>query len=1349
MRKKASGSVRAASQPGVNGYADLAQHMTPRPIADQMAGFIARPVGEWRVLDPACGDGNLLLAVIDRMKEAGIQDIAERVVGIDVDPRMVKKARHRIAEQLGVAPAEVRVFNQDFLVSREPNLFEKPQFDYSGFNVIISNPPYGQNREYAFFKLCAETLSKGTELVFLVPLAFLDRAPGVKGVPLSGRPMGVTTGHAIVHHRAGDPFVLRSIKEYQSNPTPFQVLTGVKLYELGGGTPPQSEEVVASKPFSSTEPKPGWIPCLRTGDVYSYRYTADRLFVNYGEHLAHPKELSRFQGPRLFLRRVPIWESRRLGAAYIEEAALCAGDVLVIRHQDDDDELLRGLCVFLNSAEAAEHVLNRRPSIRYRDSYPKFSAKDINELLEWGLPPLSQLRTLARHYPERADVAVAEASRPSLIECDFPVGPISTHCSREKSTRQGHISTLQMWWARRPLAVCRSAIFAALVPWPEGLGPEDPFLRTLDELLPGAGTPASRLIDFTGKLSDWRACQDESLLETARRLIAAAQKGTPTLADIFAGGGSFPLEALRLGLDPYASDLNPVAVTALKVPLELLPEASPGVLRAFRNAGDGILNAFRGFSSKIYGHTDEKTVLAYFWCRTYECPRCRVEVPLLKNRVLSSSGRHVVVSMTRDEPKRRFEFAVCEVPDAKEFKAAGRGTVGATGAVCPACSHRVPTSFLQGCCREGKMGDRLYAKRVSAPDGRTWYEACGRSEEALAEQSELRPVRNRQQKRLPAEEFDVNGIRHLWAMQYGIRTTADLFNHRQGIALLEVFHEIRKAQRGLDSAAFSRRERQTLSILLALTLNRLVMYNSRHSWWQPRGEFPANLFVRQAIPMVWNYVEIPVDSPGAGGFTSAVKWIALVAEHCRRLPTRGTAAMADAAQCELPSGSVDLVTLDPPYYDSVVYAYLADVFYVWMRPLLKDVLPDLFARAVTPKTEEAIVDRPHRLAPAPKGDEHFRAKMTLAFQEARRILKPTGKLLLMYGHKRLKAWDAVMSPLFAAGFTPVSSWPVHTERKVKLRHGHIAALSTSCLLVCAPSEEQPRGEIAWADLVAELRARLRQWVRSYKENHLYGSDLLTATIAPSQALFKRYERVLEGSSVLSLEAFLKRLPRLVTDCEIETLLADEALKPHKASASWLTRLYRVHQGETSGATATVPRLDESESGDALLRTAARYSEALLEGSQHDADALWTSLTETERVALRVFFEVVSLLSDETSNLRQRADASLGRIGMRLREAAGAASRSTDALREPTPGIPRNLLQCRQGVLLAVTDHELPVQAGEREHLVDLRVDAAQDEPAARGLQLLAERDQLAQGGARQVLHVMEVQEQLFSALFVH
>lgn len=1241
---------RTAKSKDQGGYRDLGQHMTPPVIAEQMTGFLTRPVAEWRAFDPACGDGNLLLAVLDRMIKEGVPNPVERVAGVDIDEKMVRAARARIAERLGCDPSTVRVYHQDFMRTHRPTLFESPSFDPAEFNVVISNPPYGQNREYVFFELCDELFPRGCELVFLMPLAFVDRASGVRCVPLNGRPMGVTTGHAIIYHKARDRFTLRPIKENQTNSSKFRVLSGVKLYEVGGGTPPQTKEVAEAKPYSSTEPKPGWVPCLRTGDVHAFSYELGRLFVHYGEHLAHPKELARFQGPRLFLRRVPIWENRQLGAVFIEETALCAGDVLVVRHEDDDAELLKGLCVFLNSAEAADRLLDHRPSLRYRDSYPKFSAKDINAVLETGLPDEEALRAMARKYPgpnKPVDpVGEDRGDAGRLIDSEFPVGPVSAVCAKEKSVRHGHISTLQLWWARRPLAVCRAAVFASLLPDPTKLEVHSPSLKAINDALPGPGSPTDRVLKFIGELSEWKACSDEQTLGVARRLIAAFHPVPPKVVDTFAGGGSFPLEALRLGLDGYGSDLNSVAVTALKAALELLPGSPAKVVGDYRKVGKKLAERVKAGAANLYDHSEEEEVLAYFWARTYPCPKCEVEVPLLKNRLLASKGRKVIVTL--ELRGKRFEFNVVESPSAQEFRAAASGTVGAKGAVCPSCSRRVDTGWLQECSREGGMGDRLYAKRVKLANGECVYRPCGKREEERAASAALRPV-SRRLKAVPAEPFDPNGIRHTWAMQYGIRTTADIFNNRQGIALLETWHEIDRTIQEFAKQGMGEDERRTLSVLLALTLNRLTMYNSRHAWWQPQGEFPANMFVRQAIPMVWNYVEIPVDSPGAGGIASAVQWLSMVAEHCRQLPRRGKAVQCDAAKTSLGDASVDLVTVDPPYYDSVVYAYLSDVFYVWMKPLLGSEFADLYRANVTSKAEEAIVDRPHKLAPAPKGDAHFRRKMKEAFQEAKRVLKPDGRLLVMFGHKKAKAWDAVMSPIFEAGFTPVASWPVHTERKAKLRHGHIAALSTSCLLVCVPRREEAKGIIAWAEFESGLRSALQPSLERNKANHLYGTDLVTATFAPAMVEFKRFARVVDNGKTVTIGEFLQRLPSVIADAQAEELLNDSRLGRYKKARTWLSELLEKHKGgQTEDPKGVFP--SNAANTDELISNALAYSESLITGAPSAADELWKSLNPAEQTAMRVFFEAVALLSGDTSNLRQRADASLGRIGMRLREA---------------------------------------------------------------------------------------------------
>lgn len=378
----------------------LGQYMTPQLIAEKMFEQLNTPISDCNILDPACGDGNLLLAAADLMIKMGLTNISSRLIGIDIDPIMVNKTKKRLSKLLDCSENSLNIFCDDFLkITNEGKLFSSSLKNLR-FNVVVSNPPYGNLREYKFFEKTNNIAQEGTELVFLMPLAFLDRVSGVKSIPLNGRPMGVTTGHAIIHHISGKQFVIQKVKGQQTNSSTFKVLSGIKLYAIGSGEPPQTAEILATKPYSSEIQHSGWLPCLRTGDIQPFSASVGRMWVNYGKHLAHPKDIQRFTGAKVFVRRVPIWSNKQLGAVYSEELILCAGDVLVIKQQYDDKQLLKGLCVYLNSPDTAKVILDQRPSLKYRISFPKISAKDINALIENNVPDETSLRKLAAQCKE-------------------------------------------------------------------------------------------------------------------------------------------------------------------------------------------------------------------------------------------------------------------------------------------------------------------------------------------------------------------------------------------------------------------------------------------------------------------------------------------------------------------------------------------------------------------------------------------------------------------------------------------------------------------------------------------------------------------------------------------------------------------------------------------------------------------------------------------------------------------------------------------------------------------------------------------------------------------------------------
>lgn len=377
---------------------EMGQYMTPPGIAQDLIRYIRKPPSDWVVYDPACGEGSLLIAAIQAMKAAGVERIKDRIIGTDIDPEMVAKARINICNELSTSADELLIEKHDFLNNATSPLFSDLFALGKVVNIVLTNPPYAKNREYAFFDRCNELARIGTELLFIMPLSFMDRVIGVECVPLKGKPFGVTTGHCFALHSAGKRYSYQTQKGAQTNSTIFTVNVGAKLYEYGSGTPPQTKDILRMKPYSSSIPIPGWLPCYRTGDIHQFKINPPRLWISYGLHLAHPKNKSLFKGPKLFVRRVPIWKNRRVGAAYTEEDSICAGDVLVVKCLGDDIELLKGLCVFLNSPEAAEKLLRQRPTLEHRDSFPKFSAKDINFLLD-SMNGVSFLRNLAEQYP--------------------------------------------------------------------------------------------------------------------------------------------------------------------------------------------------------------------------------------------------------------------------------------------------------------------------------------------------------------------------------------------------------------------------------------------------------------------------------------------------------------------------------------------------------------------------------------------------------------------------------------------------------------------------------------------------------------------------------------------------------------------------------------------------------------------------------------------------------------------------------------------------------------------------------------------------------------------------------------
>lgn len=666
-----------------------------------------------------------------------------------------------------------------------------------------------------------------------------------------------------------------------------------------------------------------------------------------------------------------------------------------------------------------------------------------------------------------------------LIEEIFPVEEVSVSCKREKSIRQGHISTLQAWWARRPLAVCRATIFLASLPSKDVLLKNGRVMKILSSLYPELKDFDARIIKFVSEMSDFSNSNNHKLISAARDIIACTNSN-PSLADTFSGGGSIPLESIRLGLKTYASDLNPIASVGLELALNFAPGISQSALDRLRTDIKSVSELIEKEILSSYPSQDD---LAYFWFKTYRCPHCELLAPLFQNKWLSKTGNKQALKINADRENGVLDLKVYEPSSKSDLLDADTGTIASKSASCIFCGGSIGTDEIMRQGVAGLLSEVQYAK-LTTIEGKKQYTVPIKSLNLQAKPNRKNAIKNSVNfvdLNLP---LDLNGIRHLWAIQYGIKTVFDLFNPRQHQAIQVMARAIADHRKIIDATSSSAEEVKFRYLCLLMIMNKVSIYSNRHSWWQSNGAFPANIFVRQAISMVWNYVEIPPFSTGAGGWISSSKWVVKAIEQLLPIQGKANVSQGDAADTRIPNESLDLVVIDPPYFDSITYAYLSDFFYPWTKKLVQGDFPDWFSDEATPKAQELIVDRKHKLAPAPKNANFFAEKMSACLSEARRKLTDDGIIVLMYGHKALVAWESLFIAIKNAGLRVSVSWPIQTERKTKFQHSRVDALGVSCLLVLKPMKsifKENRRKIEVAEFKEMATNRMSQLKMKHPE----------------------------------------------------------------------------------------------------------------------------------------------------------------------------------------------------------------------------------------------------------------------------
>jgi len=902
-----------------------------------------------------------------------------------------------------------------------------------------------------------------------------------------------------------------------------------------------------------------------------------------------------------------------------------------------------------------------------------------------------------------------------LAEADFPIAIVSRHAAREKSIRHGHPSTLHLWWARRPLASCRAVLLALL--WPDPCDPLCPetFKSAARAHLPEAGcNPGSSdpdlrraLLKFIGDVADWNHAAKPTYLAISRALVKAAQGGEPPLVvDPFAGGGSIPLEALRVGCEAFASDLNPVACLILKVMLEDIPRHGPALAAELRRAGAEIKREAERELAALYPQdADGAAPIAYLWARTVRCeaPDCGAEIPLVrsfwlcrkKNRLRALRCKIVRApscpsppTSLPEEEGRRVEFEIFS--PATEAEVPG-GTVARAKARCLCCDVvlspdrvRAQLAAQRGGAdvvfdAEGRRigGARLLAvvtlrpgetgrhyRLPAAPDYAAVREA-GMRLEALREVWERGGRQGPSP--VPDEKLPPIGTLGFRVQRYGMLQWGDLFTARQKLALASLARLVAGKQHG-DGGADRRG--------MAMAFGRCTEQSSSLVRWRTSVEAVAGTFGRQALPMMWDFAEIDPTGDLASNFSAAVDWVAEVAEQGWKA-SPGQIEAADAAQHPLPDDTATVWFTDPPYYDAVPYADLSDFFIVWLKRALpgSQGLRDPFDRtnALSPKQREIVQDETKRDGNRPKDRAWFEEKMARAFAEGRRVTREDGIGAVVFAHKTTEGWEALLSGMIRGGWIITGSWPIATERPGRLRARDSAALATSVHLICRPRPDDA-GIGDWADVLRDLPRRVGEWMERLQAEGVRGADLVFACIGPALEIFSRYTRVeTAAGEEVKLPEYLAKVWEVVGRSALEQVLGTaEAAARNGALGvleedARLTALFLWTLQSTEGDATKAEEAEDEESEEdeeAASRGRSRGPVLIFDVVRRFAQPLGIGLQQWEGRIIETAKGTVRLLP-----VAERAQQLFGiegaeGVAMRLEREAAMAASSAQAMLFP-------------------------------------------------------------------------------------
>lgn len=787
--------------------------------------------------------------------------------------------------------------------------------------------------------------------------------------------------------------------------------------------------------------------------------------------------------------------------------------------------------------------------------------------------------------------------RKKLIEVSIPLEAINKASAREKSIRHGHPSTLHLWWARRPLAACRAVLFAQLVDdpssWPDRFPTEEAqdverrrLHRVIENLVPWEASNNETILNETrweiARSVAWGRGEEPPPKDDGAAILDYLQTNAPPVYDPFSGGGSIPLEAQRLGLRAYGSDLNPVAVLIGKGLVEIPPkfagnppvnpksrtEIAQGAIWNGKGA-QGLADDVRYFgqwmrdeAEKRIGHLypkaqledgSEATVIAWLWARSVRSPDPSAKgayVPLVSSFMLSTKADRKAWVEPVIDPKApdgwRFEVKTGPLAKADEDRLKkGTKTGRGTNFVCLLTGGAIAPDHVRSEGLNKNIGSRLLAIVAEGPKGRVYLPPDHLHEQLAA---------SAKPEAISAIAVDMpNNPRWFSPPGYGMKQYVDLFTPRQLVALTTFSDLVSEARERLLADALAaglsdsggplhaggtgaEAYADAVATYLGMCVSRQSNRTSSLNFWDQGAGNIQQVFGRQAIPMVWDFAESNPLGQATGSFRSQLDYLP---RNIETTPAIGENSILNinASKNNYPIRPV-VVSTDPPYYDNIGYADLSDFFYVWLRRSLSGVWPDLFRRLITPKAEE-LVATPYRHGGKERAESFFMSGMAEALTAIGKAATETEPLAIYYAFKQSEksengvtsaGWASFLQAVVDSGLVVDGTWPMRMEYTANLK-AKVNALASSIVLVCR-KRSADAGMITRQNFIRELKRELPDAIDDIRKAGVSPVDMQQSVIGPGMGVFSRYAKVLEDDdSTMPVKTALTLINRVWSEID--------------------------------------------------------------------------------------------------------------------------------------------------------------------------------------------------------------------------